>query len=278
MGYVLNQYNKNKDTSSAPFMTYVTTGTPARKQTGSDSGVLGSTDLFENECVRIPASLLSSNNYYFHGKIKRMTSDQSFYIKLINYSAESETDNYEQYLKTITIAGGDPNDWVNVEFIFTPYKTFDTILFELQRTVEDYRTEVRWPIIIYEELSIINNMIPVIVQTGIEFIKIGVQSKPNLLMCINGEEIRTCRNGIYELKNSLILVSFFSVVAGGTETTNIIDTTITNINAAWEAAERIPDLDQREAAKAAIGSRCFFNSSKERTIDSFTLDYMYREE
>ena len=279
MGYVLGQYTKNKDVSSDFFMTYITEGTPKRKESGSDTGVMGNADLFDNECVQVPAALLSTNNYYFHGKVKRMTSDQTFYIKLINYDTTSSTeDEYEQYIKTINIAKGDPNDWVDVEFIFNPYKTFDTIMFELQRTVEDYRIEVRFPIIIYEELSIINNIIPTVIQSGINLIKIGVQSRPGLLMCINGEEIRTCRSGIYELKNGVMLVSFFSVVAGGTESTSVVINTIAEINAAWEAAEAIPDVDERQAAKAAIGSRCLFNSNKTRIIDSFTLDYLYREE
>ena len=278
MGYVLGQYTKNKDVSSEYFMTYITEGTPKRKESGGDSEVMGNTDLFDNECVQVPASLLPTNNYYFHGKIKRMTSDQTFYIKLVNFNTESSSeDEYDQYIKTINIAKGDPNDWVDVEFIFNPYKTFDTIMFELQRTVEDYRIEVRYPIIIYEELSIINNIIPVAIQSGIDLIKIGVQSRPGLLMCINGEEIRTCRTGIYELKNGIMLVSFFSVVAGGEENTSIVDTMKEEINEAWEAAEAIPDVDERQAAKAAIGSRCLFNSSKTRTIDSFTLDYLYRE-
>lgn len=279
MGYVLGQYTKNKTTSSSFFMTYITEGTPDRRQSGGDTGVSGNADIFDNECIRVSTQLKNNVNYYFHCKIKRMISDQSFNVKLINYTSESEEDNYEQYIKTINVAKGDPNDWVDAEFTFTPYKNFDTIIFELQRTVDDYRVEVRYPIIIYEELSIINNIIPSVIQNGIELIKIGVLSRPGLLMCINGEEIRTCRTGVYELKNGIILVSFFSVVNGGDEVdTSLIPNTMNSINTAWETAEQIQDVIKREAAKKAIGSRCFFNSNKTRTIDSFTLDYMYREE
>ena len=96
-------------------------------------------------------------------------------------------------------------------------------------------------------------------------------------MCINGEEIRTCRNGIYELKNGVILINFFSIVAGAAENTSIVINTMNTINALWAAAEAIQDPKQREEAKKAIGSRCFFDSNKSRIIDSFTLDYMYQE-
>lgn len=279
MAYQLGQYNKNKDTESGFFMTIIPDGVVERRTSGGDSGVDSVADIFQNECVRIPASLLNSNNYYFHGKIKRMTSsDQTFYVKLVRSSADIAEDNLEQYIKTITVSKGDPDEWVDMEFCFTPYDTFDEIMFELQRTIDDYREEVRYPIIIYEELSIVNNIIPVVIQSGIKLIKLGIQSRPGLLMCINGEEVRTCRTGIYELKNGVMLVSFFSVVAGAAENDSTMINAINSINAAWAAAEEIADVEAREAAKAAIGCRCFFGTSKTRTIDSFTLDYMYREE
>ena len=95
MGYVLGQFSKNKSSSNEGYMTYITQGIVSRKQTGTDSGVSGSSDLFDNECVQIPSILKNNTNYYFHGKIKRMTSEQVFYIKLINFTAVSQEDEYE---------------------------------------------------------------------------------------------------------------------------------------------------------------------------------------
>lgn len=280
MAYVLNQYNYNTSSSSSNFMTYITDGTVMRKSSGGDNEVLSTQDsLFEDECILIPNGLSSSNNYYFHGKIKRMeSSDQVFNIKLMKNEASSSEEDIEQFIKSITIAKGDENEWVDFEFIFTPYDTFDLIMFELKRTAEDYRVGNRYPKIVYEELSIVNNIIPIITTPGVEFIKIGVQSRPGLLMCINGEEIRIGRAGIYEFKNGVILINFFSVVAGGAETGTAMYDAMNQINVDWAAAELIEDLDQRQAALAAIQSVCFFGSTKTRTIDSFTLDYLYREE
>jgi hypothetical protein len=280
MAYVLGQYNKNQNVADdSIFMTLVTEGTAKHRKSTSDSGVGGVSDIFYNECIQT-GGFSNTKNYYFHGKIKRMTSDQTFYVKLVNYDDES-SESVEQYIKTVTVAKGDPNDWVNVEFIFTPLVIFDTLLFELQRTVEDYREEVRYPIIIYEEISEINNIIPRRISDGVELIKIGVQSHPGLLMCINGEEIRTNRSGIYELKNGIMLVSFFSVVAGAAETTSSMTDTMNAINVAWEQAEALSTAAQREAAKRAIYDNYqinFIATSKKRSIDSFTMDYMYREE
>lgn len=285
MSYVLGQYNKNKNVADDNiFMTLITNGTPRRRESGSDSGVDGFENIFQDECIQVD-NFSSSNNYYFHGKIKRMETDQTFYIKLAYYDSDDpEEQNMEQYLKTINISKGDPNEWVDVEFIFTPMLAFDCILFELQRTASDYKKMIRYPLIAYEELSIINNIITSRISSGARLIKIGVQSHPGLLMCINGEEIRTCRTGVYELKNGVITVSFFSVVNAAKEADTSMVTWINNTNL------QIEDIDDRlergeiseeeaQALKEAIHSNCFFDSNKQvRSIDSFTLDYMYRED
>lgn len=273
MAYILGQYNQQSQVApDGTFMTLIKNGTVKRKESASDEG--GGTTDFYNECIQSGSTFIANNTYYFHGKIKRMLSNQTFYIKLINYDSIEEN---EQYIKTVMVGKGDPDEWVDVEFIFTPYSSFDTIIFEFQRAVEDYRIEMRVPIIIYEELSIVQNTLSTI-SNGKSLVKIGVQSRPGFLMCINREGIRTCKTGIYELKNGVIVVNFFSVINAADETTNILEEQIAEVNAAWEAAEAISDIGERIARKLAIGSRCIFNASKERLISGFALDYLYREE
>ena len=258
MSYILGQYNKNRGVNDNAFMTLITSGTALRKAFNEDSGVSGITNIFEDEYVKVSA-LLNTNHYYFHGKIKRLNTEQTFNIKLVNDTTSgSETENVDQYIKTIKVApkGSGLSEWADVEFIFTPIITFDSILFELQRTIADY-TSPRQPIIFYEELSIINNIIPTQIKDGVKLIKLGVQSRPNLLMCIEGEEIRTCRTGIYELKNGIITINFFSVCHA--------------------IAEGSGSTMEQDMETATI-SQCYFGSDKaNREIDSFTLDYMYRE-
>ncbi len=106
----------------------------------------------------------------------------------------------------------------------------------------------------------------------------GVQSRPEFLMCINGEEITTGRSGVYELKNGLVQTVFFYVVTGAEENNNVVSQSMETMNAQWASTNQITDVEQRTAVRAAIGSKCFFNNPKTRSIDSFTLDYMYREE
>lgn len=191
----------------------------------------------------------ANKTYYFHGKVKRMAdSNQVFYIKLKNLPTVTSTGDVEltQYIKTIVVGQGNARDWVDVEFIFTPLSDFPALVFELQREARDYNKEARCPIIAYLEISEVINYKTAAGATPL--CKIGVQSHPGLLMCINGEEIRIGRTGIYELKDGVIRTTFFSVVHSAEELPSV--TGKEPIFEQWKTAvnDMIDDIDYRENA------------------------------
>lgn len=193
-----------------------------RQETKNDYQVtaLDTSLKFYDDCLVLEGgSFDTSKTYYFHGKIKRMrNTPQTFYIKL-KYSTSTEIQEVSQYIKTVIVANGDAREWVDVEFIFTPLLDFDALSFELQREARDYREETRFAIIAYLELSEIQDLEVNDNKTisSIHPKKIGVQSHPGLLMCINGEEIRIGNTGIYELKSGIITTDFFAVVHSANE-------------------------------------------------------------
>ena len=265
MSFILGQYNKNFDTEvkaathkdNELYMSLLKGGTPKRKKKVYNNNVFNDSGLdFFDECVQTHEILESGLNYYFHCKIKQMETSQKFDIKLIKYD---DINSDEQYIKTIDILGGE--GWIDIEFIFTPAANFDTILFELVRTTTDYQVGVRYPIILYQELSKINNIITSEIGVGVSLVKIGVQSHPGLMMCINGEQILIGRTGVYELRNGIINVSKFSVVNAATEKESI--------------DALLKELANLEASAENIVSKCIFDTEKNRSIDAFTLDYMY---
>lgn len=322
MGYVLKQYNyRTGSDDGTDFMIPIQNGEPSRQTIVYNMNVYSSVDLnFKDECLYIEGGFSSNNTYYFHGKIKKLTTSQIFNIKLYNDSeGVTDIEGYkEQYIKTIQVEKSNneydegtnitynyvQSDWVDVEFIFTPQVTFQYLAFELQRTVEDDivskdgNLSLRYPIIAYEELSIVNNILNKKLNMTENLIKIGIQSRPGLLMCINKEEIRTSRTGIYEFKNGVMTINFFSVCRALEEESYDIDVNKTNVNdmnmATWmryiniqlyniEKALYNGSIDSRTAGarKAELLSRCFFNSNKyrkaTRKIDNFSLDYLYKE-
>lgn len=288
MPYIVNQYNHpvTQPTSAnslenTVYMKVLGGGTPKRKKNTGDRGVTGggSLDPFFDECVVLDSALVSGKNYYLHTKIKRLNSPQIFYIYLINYDDSGGGDTKTQYLKTITVQSGSQNQWVDFELVFTPLIQFDCILFQLQRTIEDYRIGTRYPTIVYEELSLLDNLISNKIKQGISLIKFGIQSRPGLMMCINGNEIHIGRTGIYEMRNGLISVSFLSVVKGSIPDINgsnpiRIDGIVVPIES---LLGKLAYSSPIEGANAT-NSVCIFDNSKLRAIDSFTLDYMYKEE
>lgn len=280
MAYIVGQYNHNKDSGDdGSYIDLITSGTVRRRQNQSDSGVIGSSlDPFKDECIQL-GNLSTSEYYYFRCQIKRLASEQIFYVKLVNYDA-SASGSVEQYIKTITIQGGKPDEWVSVECIFHPIVQFDCILFQLQRTLDDYRIAARYPKIAYQELGIINDVIGMKIASDTKLLKIGVQSHPGLVMCINGEEIHTSRSGIYEIKNGVLPVNFFSVVNAAKENTTTMQDWMNDIGSQSVAIEEAVEAgtmtrDQATARYEAMNNRSFFGTSKTVEIDPFILDYMY---
>lgn len=298
--YELKQYNKNSEVAdSEKFMALQKDkqAMATRKETQYNVEVTNSNNndsfKFYDEAVT-NLNLSAGKHYYFHGKIKKMNSIQSFDIKLYD---SNDSDKAMQYIKTIIVEKGavinssyPEENWVDVEFIFTPQENYNSLLFELERDVSiDYRKYKRYPKIAYEELSVIKNY-PFTDSQNI--IKLGVQSRPGFLMCINGEEIRTSRSGIYELKNGIMTISFFSACAAvkekGNEMSEWMDSVNTSIsdlelgNKKYHNGDRGPGTysdEQYEKAQEALDSQCFFNTSKkDREISKFTLDYLYNKD
>lgn len=279
MAYVVNQLNQPKidlsdPSATAAYMTLVTEGV-AKRRVLSDTGVTGKLTFYD-ECLFLENGLASNSAYYFHAKIKRLLTAQKFYVYLVNYSDSQNSKT--QYLKTIEIQAGSLNDWADFEIIFSPLINFDCILFQLQRTEADYSGgALRYPTIVYEELSLINNIITTkIGKLGTDFFKIGVQSAPGLVMCINKEEIHVGKSGIYELRNGDILIDFFSVVCAAQE--NEDGSNPLKVNGVKVNLEQyLEHISKKESSSTSISSECIFNNSKLRGMNSYVLDYIYKE-
>lgn len=271
MSYMIGQYHHTDSTGDdSNFLTPITGGTVSRTNALSSSA-------FSDECIR-NITLTAGEYYYFTCQIKKMLSVQTFNVHMIYLTDSAISNVSSQFVKTITIPGGDIEEWVPVEFTLAPIFNFNAILFELNRTNEDYRVAVRYPKIAYQQLGHINSLTSRV--NGAPFLKIGVQSKPGLNMCINGEEIHVGRTGIFELRDGTIPISFFSIVNPATEVDSTLEDWKLDINEQINEIEEDPSLTptQKEAAYAAINSRQFFGTTKYYKINNFTLDFLYDEE
>lgn len=330
--YQLGQYNWATGIDNNTFMELLTPNATAIRVKGlNDYNVTSSNNqsIFEDEAIYLGSDILKAGyNYYFHGKIKRLKNAQKFTVKLVSVIAETGSDGNgttytidskatytEQYITQLVVAPGDlsydskstdhiEDNWVDFEFVFSPIVDFNAIFFELERNTDDFQNN-RYPKIAYEELSEIKNALTSIIgdnnNSNIKknIIKIGIQSKPGFLMCINGEAIRTSRSGIYEIKNGIITVTYFSTCAPCEE----IDTEIRgnfDSNIPPDQADppynmrewmhyvniKMNDLEENPTLMESVYSAQFLNfrpegseepEKKPRTINGFTMDYLYYE-
>ncbi len=165
------------------------------------------------------------NSYYLRFGVKqRSDSEQIFYLKLKN---TSETTDNEQVIEEFKVDRG--IDTIYFQIILSPNATYNQIVWELQRTALDHRilnndgTYGRKMEITLDIYTRLINIIKVLdLEQGLtRLTKIGIQGPPSLLMCINREQIRLGRTGIYEINNGIDITSISFVPKGSNDQNNL---------------------------------------------------------
>jgi hypothetical protein len=177
----------------------------------NDSGITQ----FDDICIQLQGAniLNSKTSYYLKFRVKQRTdSVQDFTLKLENSSIDEDTIQSVDYY---SVDYG--SDYTYFELIITPNSTYDQIILELNRIALDYSIEntlkdTHGRVMSCEiiEFYSIYNVIDYLSSSyaGLsELSKIGIQGPPGLIMCINGEQIRIGRTGIYEINNGLTIQS-----------------------------------------------------------------------
>ena len=149
---------------------------------------------------------IRAKNYYIRFRIYKKANPQTLIIKLIN--TNKQTDNI-QNLRTIIVDAGRETEYNTYEIVIPPNNNYNQIKFELQRELEDYNKKnsdgtygriCKIEVMRLDEIyNVIDYLTTIINKSAL--LQIGVQSAPGLLMCINGEEIRVGRSGLYEILN-----------------------------------------------------------------------------
>lgn len=143
------------------------------------------------------------------GSVDVSASTQVITVQLVNTS--KTTDNV-QVLQTITVEPGESSDYAIFDIVIPPNSTYNQIQFVLNRVAYDYNNVnrdgsygriVNLEVMKMEELK---NIIDYIDTNGTGQIRqIGLQSAPGFQMCIDGEQIRVGRSGLYEIKNGVVI-------------------------------------------------------------------------
>jgi len=193
---------------------------------GASSGDI----LFYNACGNLSGdNVMNSQGCYYlrFGVKQRKDSEQVFYLKIKN---ASETEDNEQLIDEFKVARG--TGTVYFEAILSPNATYNQILWELQRTAFDYRmlnadgTYGRVMNVVDYTYTRLIDVLATLKSThsGMEYLtKIGIQGPPSLLMCINREQIRIGKTGIYEINNGINITSISFVPKTSTLSSDGLD-------------------------------------------------------
>ena len=242
-----------KDNNVNYLSSQVFTSTTVRTK-GYEADDGSDTNVFDD--FAIGYNFVNNVTYYLRFAVKRKevpSMDYESYnavkFNLILYKEDGGATGDHAREKTQTIAKNlilDPyvegynSPWKSFTIIFTPNEAYKYLSFKVNRIGYDYlnydieQGGYRTPFIYNNkpvsgsntlnftdngDFAVINNILP----SNIRANKIGVQSDPGALFCINQEPIYLGRSGIYEINNGT-KISFFGVAApNGDDNKNIQD-------------------------------------------------------
>ena len=301
--YIVKQHNFAGSNKTDQFLTYINK---------PNDGFITKRILYSSsyeECIQYNQQFSDSQVYYLHAKVKRLNSDFTLNILLVKLT-DNENEFSSQFLKSINVKGkpelqvvNQPADgiftlsneeeskWHDIEVIFKPNTNeYDYIVFQMVRT---NNSNLGFPTIIYQELSLVNNYKTNSIDVGGnvgKVIKFGIQADPGTVMCINGQEIHVGKSGIYEIRNGIIYLDYFSIVQAGVEDDEksyadyLREPTPTSEEFAnvKNFQDLLDTLFAKDNNANNMGdytySQCLFKHPKTRSIKAFTIDYIYTEE
>lgn len=168
--------------------------------------------IFNDISIRRNFSTVDGSIFIRFAITKRFSRDTNMTIKLARENASALDTINTQTIANITIPKGESSEEMSTPVIFdivvSPSDNYSQLIFAIDRDQYDY-TETSRELIpthtfILESFGTISNIISTldIENTG-RLKQIGIQSRPGLEMCINGEMIRVGRSGIYELNHGI---------------------------------------------------------------------------
>lgn len=175
---------------------------------------------FYDQCMYLSGANIVSSiySYYLKFEVTQLPEViQEFSIKL--QSDKVTVDNI-QNIRSFVVKQG--LGTTTFELIFTPNSNYNQIVFELKRMALDFYTDngdgtsgriMNIKILQFDRVvNVISSYLAKNFSGMTSLKKIGIQGPPGLLFCIDGEEIRIGRSGIYELYNEDIAISYMGFI------------------------------------------------------------------
>lgn len=147
--------------------------------------------------------------------VTRFTRETNVTIKLAKENASALSTTNIQTVATIVVPAGNTSVELSTPVIYdiviTPNESYGQLIFSIDRDGQDFtETPRKWipaQSFMVQSFGSISNIITSYLNNYIEntgrLKQIGIQSRPGLEMCIDGEMIRVGRTGIYEINHGI---------------------------------------------------------------------------
>lgn len=208
--YRLGQLNRTQISSYSSSLTY------RQDFIINETGIID----FYDPCLYLNSSnsVSSTYSYYLKFEVKQLPdSVQTFSLKL---KSDEVTVDSEQSIRTFSVKQG--VETTIFELVFNPNSSYNQVIFELRRLALDFYIDngdntsgrkMDIKILQFERLTNVIDDYLVKKFDGLKKLKkIGIQGPPGLLFCIDGEEMRIGRSGIYELYNEDLEISYIGFI------------------------------------------------------------------
>ena len=210
MSYQIGQLRRNQISSYSTALSY------QQRLIKNENSIID----FYDQCMYLRGANIVSSiySYYLKFEVTQLPEvTQEFLIRL--QSDEVTVDNIQNIRSFVVKQGVGTTTF---ELIFTPNSNYNQIIFELKRLTLDFYTDnsdgtsgriMKIKILQFDRvINVISSYLAKNYAGMTTLKKIGIQGPPGLLFCIDGEEIRIGRSGIYELYNEDINISYIGFI------------------------------------------------------------------
>lgn len=205
MSFNIKQYRGTEpywDTIQGYSLGYVTTSFPYLANTYKDS------------CIEM--SFQKGIPYYLSIKIEKEKGENSqnreITVQLQNDLIENFSSTENQTISKIQLlrSTSEEDAFEIFHFIFTPSKNYNKISFIISRDLKNLEDWEKYAKIEVNKFQKLNNLLSLLQISQIN--QLGIHADPGTLMCINGEEIKIGKRGVFEINSNIVQINFLNII------------------------------------------------------------------
>ena len=172
----------------------------------------GFSGVYFNDIVIKRSFSTGDGSIFLRVALKRFSRDTKVTVKLTKSNASALDTTGVQTITHFTVPAGRTTEEMNTalvyDIIITPSDSYDQVVFAIDRDGQDItgisRAWIPASSFNIQSFGFISNIITTLdIDNQTKLKQVGIQGRPGLQICVNGEMIRVGRTGIYEINHGI---------------------------------------------------------------------------